>query len=101
MLTLFFSDQISTGQRQVLENNEAHHAIKVLRLNTGEVIKISDGVGNWVSGPIVEIAKKELFICYMERSTVVLYTGVMFLDCGCYKKKAVGVIFLKLALKSL
>jgi len=45
VLTLFFSDQISTGQRQVLENEEAHHAIKVLRLNTGEVIKISDGVG--------------------------------------------------------
>ncbi len=70
MLTLFFSDQISTGQRQVLENDEAHHAIKVLRLNTGEVIKISDGVGNWVSGPIVEIAKKELFISITERGQI-------------------------------
>ena len=70
MLTLFFSDQISTGQRQVLENEEAHHAIKVLRLNTGEVIKISDGVGNWVSGPIVEIAKKELFISISERGEI-------------------------------
>ena len=70
MLTLFFSDQISTGQRQVLENEEAHHAIKVLRLNTGEVIKISDGVGNWVSGPIVEIAKKELFISIAERGQI-------------------------------
>ena len=70
MLTLFFSDQISTSQRQVLENEEAHHAIKVLRLNTGEVIKISDGVGNWVSGPIVEIAKKELFISITERGEI-------------------------------
>ena len=70
MLTLFFSDQISTGQRQVLENEEAHHAIKVLRLNTGEVIKISDGVGNWVSGPIVEIAKKELYISITERGEI-------------------------------
>ena len=70
MLTLFFSDQISTGQRQVLENEEAHHAIKVLRLNTGEVIKISDGVGTWVSGPIVEIAKKELFISITERGEI-------------------------------
>ena len=70
MLTLFFSDQISTGQRQVLENEEAHHAIKVLRLNIGEVIKISDGVGNWVSGPIVEIAKKELFISITERGEI-------------------------------
>ena len=70
MLTLFFSDQISTGQRQVLENEEAHHAIKVLRLNTGEIIKISDGVGNWVCGPIVEIAKKELFISITERGQI-------------------------------
>jgi 16S rRNA (uracil1498-N3)-methyltransferase len=70
VLTLFFSDQISTGQRQVLENEEAHHAIKVLRLNTGEVIKISDGVGNWVSGPIVEIAKKELYISITERGQI-------------------------------
>jgi 16S rRNA (uracil1498-N3)-methyltransferase len=67
VLTLFFSDQISTGQRQVLESDEAHHAIKVLRLNIGEIIKISDGVGKWVSGPIVEIAKKELFISISER----------------------------------
>ena len=70
MLTLFFSDQISTSQRQVLENEEAHHAIKVLRLNTGEVIKISDGVGNWVSGPIVEIAKKELYVSITERGQI-------------------------------
>ena len=70
MLTLFFSDQISTGQRQVLENEEAHHAIKVLRLTIGEVIKVSDGVGNWVSGPIVEIAKKELFVSITERGEI-------------------------------
>ena len=70
MLTLFFSDQISTGQRQVLESDEAHHAIKVLRLNIGEIIKISDGVGKWVSGPIVEIAKKELFISISERGEI-------------------------------
>ena len=70
MLTLFFSDQISTGQRQVLESDEAHHAIKVLRLNIGEIIKISDGVGKWVSGPIVEIAKKELFVSISERGEI-------------------------------
>jgi len=70
VLTLFFSDQISTGQRQVLESDEAHHAIKVLRLNIGEIIKISDGVGKWVSGPIVEIAKKELYVSITERGQI-------------------------------
>ena len=70
MLTLFFSDQISSGSKQILQNDEAHHAIKVLRINIGELIKISDGVRNWVSGPIIEIAKKELFISITDRGEI-------------------------------
>lgn len=70
MLTLFFSDQISTGQRQVLEKDEAHHAIKVLRLNMEEIIRVSDGVRNWVSGPIIEISKKELVISITDRGEI-------------------------------
>ncbi len=70
MLTLFFSEHISAGQTQVLEDDEAHHAIKVLRLNYGEIIKISDGVRNWVSGPIVEIAKKKLSITITDRGEI-------------------------------
>ncbi len=70
MLTLFFSDQISSGSKQVLQNDEAHHAIKVLRVNIGELIKISDGVRNWVSGPIIEIAKKELIISITDRGEI-------------------------------
>jgi len=70
VLTLFFSDQISSGSKQVLQNDEAHHAIKVLRVNIGELIKISDGVRNWVSGPIIEIAKKELFISITDRGEI-------------------------------
>ena len=62
MLNLFFTDQINNGSTQSLENDQAHHAIKVLRLNLGEVIQISDGVKNWVSGPIIEISKKKLTI---------------------------------------
>lgn len=67
MLTLFFTDQINNGSTQILEKDEAHHAIKVLRLNLGEVIKISDGVKKWVSGPIIEISKKELTISVSEK----------------------------------
>jgi 16S rRNA (uracil1498-N3)-methyltransferase len=33
-----------------------------MRLETGEEIKISDGEGNWVSGPISEVGKKNLKI---------------------------------------
>ncbi len=67
MLTLFFTDQINNGSTQILDKDEAHHAIKVLRLKLGEVIKISDGVKKWVSGPIIEISKKELTISVSEK----------------------------------
>jgi len=36
-------------------------------LNLGEVIKISDGVKKWVSGPIIEISKKVLTISVSEK----------------------------------
>jgi len=67
VLTLFFTDQINDGSTQTLDNDDAHHAIKVLRLKLGEVIKISDGVNKWVSGSIIEISKKELTISISER----------------------------------
>jgi len=67
VLTLFFTDQINDGSTQTLDKDDAHHAIKVLRLKLGEVIKISDGVNKWVSGSIIEISKKELMISISER----------------------------------
>jgi 16S rRNA (uracil1498-N3)-methyltransferase len=67
VLTLFFTDQINDGSTQTLDKDDAHHAIKVLRLKLGEVIKISDGVKKWVSGSIIEISKKELRISISER----------------------------------
>jgi 16S rRNA (uracil1498-N3)-methyltransferase len=67
VLTLFFTDQINDGSTQTLDKDDAHHAIKVLRLKLGEVIKISDGVKKWVSGSIIEISKKELMISISER----------------------------------
>ena len=67
MLTLFFTDQINDGSTQTLDKDDAHHAIKVLRLKLGEVIKISDGVKKWVYGSIIEISKKELTISISER----------------------------------
>lgn len=70
MVSLFFAETISTSNTQVLEKDEAHHAIKVLRLNKGEIIKISDGVKNWVLGPIADISKKSLSISITERGQI-------------------------------
>ena len=62
MLPLFFVDNLDGGNSQLLDKDEAHHAIKVLRVKIGEEIMISDGSGNWVSGPITDIEKKTLLI---------------------------------------
>jgi len=62
VLPLFFVDNLSGGNSQLLDKDEAHHAIKVLRVKIGEEIMISDGSGNWASGPIEELDKKTLLI---------------------------------------
>jgi 16S rRNA (uracil1498-N3)-methyltransferase len=67
MLSLFFVDQISSGSTQELSGDEGHHAVKVMRLQIGEQIKIADNLGNWVSGAITEVGKKSLKINVLER----------------------------------
>ena len=67
MLSLFFVDQISNGTTQELSGDEGHHAVKVMRLQIGEQIKIADNLGNWVSGAITEVGKKSLKIDISER----------------------------------
>jgi 16S rRNA (uracil1498-N3)-methyltransferase len=67
MLSLFFVDQISSGTTQELSGDEGHHAVKVIRLQIGEQIKIADNLGNWVSGAITEVGKKSLKINVSER----------------------------------
>jgi 16S rRNA (uracil1498-N3)-methyltransferase len=67
MLSLFFVDQISSGSTQELSGDEGHHAVKVMRLQIGEQIKIADNLGNWVSGAIAEVGKKSLKINVSER----------------------------------
>ena len=67
MLSLFFVDQISSGSTQELSGDEGHHAVKVMRLQIGEQIKIADKLGNWVSGAITEVGKKSLKIDVAER----------------------------------
>lgn len=72
MLSLFFVDHLGTGDTQELSGDEGHHAVAVMRLNVGEQLKISDGLGNWVSGPIKEVSKKSLKIDIAERGSTQL-----------------------------
>lgn len=69
MLSLFFVDHLSAGATQELSGDEAHHAVSVMRLTIGEQIKIADGSGNWVSGTITEVGKKNLKIEIADRGS--------------------------------
>jgi 16S rRNA (uracil1498-N3)-methyltransferase len=67
MLTLFLVKEISESEVIEVEGDEAHHAIKVLRINLGEEVLISDGSGNWVRAKVEDIAKKSFSLRVLER----------------------------------
>ncbi len=58
MLTLFYSSQLSTTDRHRVEGDEALHGIKSLRLELGEEVKVTNGVGEWLIGSVSDIGKK-------------------------------------------
>jgi len=67
MLSLFFVPEISDGSKITVEGDEAHHAIKVMRMEIGEEIQLADGKGNWVQGAISSIDKKSFTIAISQR----------------------------------
>ena len=69
MLTLFFVPDLGSGANVEVTGDEAHHAIKVLRLAMGEEILLADGTGAWVRGKIDAIAKKSFRTAVLERGS--------------------------------
>ena len=67
MLTLFLVDKLEDSNLIEVSGDEAHHAIKVLRINIGEEILISDGAGNWVRASVENIEKKTFVAKVLER----------------------------------
>jgi 16S rRNA (uracil1498-N3)-methyltransferase len=67
MLTLFLIDKLEDSNLIEVAGDEAHHAIKVLRINVGEEILISDGAGNWVRASVENIEKKTFTAKVLER----------------------------------
>ena len=67
MLTLFLVDKLDSSQTIEVTGDEAHHAIKVLRINLGEEILVSDGNGNWVRAVVESIEKKSFSAKVLER----------------------------------
>ena len=68
MLTLFFVDDLPTtvGAKYEFANEDANHAIRVLRMQSGGYFNLSDGKGNWSHVEIVEVHKKHLTVTVLE-----------------------------------
>ncbi len=67
MLTLFFVPTLGTNTTIEVTGDEAHHAIKVIRVELGEELLLADGGGAWVRGSIEVIGKKSFTVAVLER----------------------------------
>jgi 16S rRNA (uracil1498-N3)-methyltransferase len=76
---LFFTNKLTDSKFHFLDGDEAHHAIKVLRLGIGNILKISDGKSYWVEGPIVGIAKRKLTVEEKRNGVITLPTPELVL----------------------
>ena len=68
MLSLFFVEDLPTQVGSIYEfaNEDALHAIKVLRMRTGEVCNLSDGAGKWSRVEVLEVHKKHMTVQVLE-----------------------------------
>lgn len=64
MLTLFFVEDLPTtvGQKYEFNNDDALHAIRVLRANVGDIFNLSDGQGSWSRVVVQSVEKKVLHV---------------------------------------
>ena len=56
-MQLFFTQNIHNNIA-ILEEEEARHATQVLRKRVGDTLTLTDGMGNWYEGSIVDLTKK-------------------------------------------
>jgi 16S rRNA (uracil1498-N3)-methyltransferase len=68
MLTLFFVDDLPTtvGESYEFQNDDALHAVRVLRTTVGDIFNLSDGNGAWSKVIVREAAKKSLRVEVIE-----------------------------------
>jgi 16S rRNA (uracil1498-N3)-methyltransferase len=68
MLTLFFVPDLPTqvGASYSFNSEDANHAIKVLRIEVGEIFRVSDGVGGWANVQVTEVTKRSLETTVLE-----------------------------------
>lgn len=64
MLTLFFVEDLPTtpGTTYEFNNEDALHAIRVLRIQSGDLFNLSDGKGTWSHVEAKEVHKKHMTV---------------------------------------
>jgi 16S rRNA (uracil1498-N3)-methyltransferase len=66
MLTLFFVDDLPTSGSYEFANEDANHAIRVLRMQVGAEFMLSDGNGAWSQVKATEVNKKSMRVEVIE-----------------------------------
>ena len=68
MLTLFFVPDLPSqvGASYSFNSEDANHAIKVLRIEVGEIFRVSDGKGGWANVQVNEVTKRSLETAVLE-----------------------------------
>ena len=68
MLTLFFVPDLPSqvGASYSFNSEDANHAIKVLRIEAGEIFRVSDGNGGWANVQVNEVTKRSLETTVLE-----------------------------------
>jgi len=62
----FFAESVA-GERVALPASEAHHALHVMRLSTGDVVEVFDGSGQIVTGALQSDGRKAASVCVTGR----------------------------------
>lgn len=57
MHTIYWPDLATTGEQMVITGDEAHHAVRVKRLEVGDALRLCDGAGRWCSAKIDAVRK--------------------------------------------
>lgn len=68
MRTLFFVDDLPTvvGSTYEFNNEDANHAVRVLRMGTGDIFNLSDGKGSYSGVQVTAVGKKSLTVNVIE-----------------------------------
>jgi 16S rRNA (uracil1498-N3)-methyltransferase len=66
MFTLFFVDDLPTSGSYEFSNEDANHAIRVLRMESGAEFLLSDGKGAWSQVKATHVSKKSMTVQVIE-----------------------------------